>query len=63
MIRSWQPATVPDLYMLANADFSRSAGVWSNNQVAIAAQARFIQCRNRNQAISLAHRWCQGYDV
>lgn len=47
-------------------DGRRWAGVWPDNTVYADCHykpARVVQCHSRNQAISMAHRWCQGYDV
>lgn len=45
----------------------RYCGIWSDNQVIYrrdhTSDPIIRRYNSRAQAISLAHRWCQGYDV
>lgn len=55
-------------YHVANAH-SRFAGAWSNGSLHLWTyhggqyKSHTVRCHNAAQRISLAHRWCQGYDV
>ena len=67
-VLQWQ-SSVPGMYMLAQPcreyGFAgkRSAGVWQDGKVALQPGGKIRRFASYTQAISLAHRWCQGYDV